>query len=61
MISLLLMNVLFTHSGFLAMIFLFIMKKKGVLLLALQLNFSVVEDTCNSLYLYIVSANGQIA
>ncbi len=36
------------------------MKKKGVLQLALQLNFLVVKDTCNSLYLYIVSANGQI-
>jgi hypothetical protein len=35
-------------------------EKKGVLQLALQLNFWVVEDTCNSLYLYVVSANGQI-
>jgi len=36
-------------------------KKKGVLQLALQLNVWVANDTCNSLYLYIVSANGQIA
>jgi hypothetical protein len=41
------------------------MRKKGVLQLALQLalqlNFWVVENTYNSLYLYIVSANEQIA
>jgi hypothetical protein len=37
------------------------MKKKGVLQLALQLNFWVVEDTCNSLYLYVVNANEQVA
>jgi hypothetical protein len=35
------------------------MKKKGVLQLALQLNFLVVEDIYNSLFLYVVSANGQ--
>jgi hypothetical protein len=37
------------------------MKKKGVLQLALQLNFWVVEDTCNWLYLYVVNANEQVA
>jgi len=35
--------------------------KKGVLQLALQLNFWIVENTCNSLYLYVVSANKQVA
>lgn len=34
-----------------------IMKKKGVLQMALQLTFWVVEDTYNSLYLYAMSAN----
>jgi hypothetical protein len=29
--------------------------------LALQFNFGVIEDICNSLYLYNVSANGQVA
>jgi hypothetical protein len=40
-----------------------IMRKKGVLQLALQFNFGVVEDTCNSLYLYVMNAfaNGQVA
>jgi hypothetical protein len=33
----------------------------GVLQLALQLNSWIVKDTCNSLYLYIVSSNRQIA
>jgi hypothetical protein len=33
----------------------------GVLQLALQLKFWVVKDICNSLYLYTVNANGQIA
>jgi len=37
------------------------MKKGGVLQLALWLNFWIVKDTCNSLYLYVVSANKQIA
>jgi len=37
------------------------MKKNGVLQLSLQFNFRAVKDTCNSLYLYIVSANGQVA
>jgi hypothetical protein len=37
------------------------MGKRNVLQLALQLNFRVVEDTCNSLYLYVMSDNGQIA
>jgi hypothetical protein len=37
------------------------MRKMGVLQLALSLNFWVAEDTCNSLYLYVVSANGQVA
>jgi hypothetical protein len=36
-------------------------KKKGVLQLALQLNFWVVKDICNSMYLYIVSVNEQLA
>ncbi len=36
-------------------------EKKEVLELALQFNFGVIEDTCNSLYLYNVSANGQVA
>jgi hypothetical protein len=31
--------------------------KKGVLQLALQLNFLITKDTCNSLYLYNVNAN----
>jgi hypothetical protein len=35
-------------------------KKKGVLQLAL-LNVWVANDTCNSLYLYVASANEQIA
>jgi hypothetical protein len=39
----------------------YIMRKRGVLQLVLQFNFWVAEDTCNSLYLYIVSANGQVA
>jgi hypothetical protein len=33
---------------------------KGVLQLALQLNFWVVKDICNSLYLYVVSGNRQV-
>jgi len=36
-------------------------EKKGVLQLALQLNFLIIEDICNSLYLYIVTANEQVA
>jgi hypothetical protein len=36
-------------------------EKRGVLQLALQFNFWVVEDICNSLYLYAMSANGQVA
>jgi hypothetical protein len=39
----------------------FIMKKRDVLQLVLQLNFIIVEDTYNSLYLYDVSANEQVA
>jgi hypothetical protein len=38
-----------------------IMRKKVILQLALQVKFSIVEDICNSLYSYIVSANGQVA
>jgi hypothetical protein len=38
-----------------------IWKKNGVLQLALQLNFWIAKDTCNSMYLYIVSVNGKIA
>ncbi len=37
------------------------MRKRGVLQLALQLKFWITKDICNSLYLYIVNANGQIA
>jgi hypothetical protein len=37
------------------------MEKMGVLQLALQLNFWIIDDTCNSLYLYIVNANKQVA
>jgi hypothetical protein len=37
------------------------MKKKGVLQLALQLQFLVIKDACNSLYLYVVSVNQQVA
>jgi hypothetical protein len=33
----------------------------GVLQLALQLNFWIAKDTCNSLYLYVMSVNGQDA
>ncbi len=36
-------------------------EKKGVLQLALQLNFWVASNTCNSLYLYVVNAIGQVA
>jgi hypothetical protein len=35
--------------------------KKGVLQLTLQLNFWIAKTTCNSLYLYIVNANKQVA
>jgi hypothetical protein len=37
------------------------MKKKGVLQLAMQLNFWIVEDTCNSMYLYTMNANEHVA
>jgi hypothetical protein len=37
------------------------MKKMGVLQLALQLNFWITKDICNSLYLYIASVNEQVA
>jgi hypothetical protein len=37
------------------------MRKRGVLQLALQLNFWVVDDICNSMYLYAMSVNGQVA
>jgi len=36
-------------------------KKSCVLQLALQPNLWVAEDTCNSLYLYVVNMNRQIA
>jgi hypothetical protein len=39
----------------------FIMRRKGALQLALQLNFLVIEDICNSLYLYAMNVNGQVA
>jgi hypothetical protein len=35
--------------------------EKGVLPLALQFNFWVVEHTCNSLYLHTMSVNRQVA
>jgi len=38
-----------------------IMWERGVLELAFQLNFWVASDTCNSLYLYVMSAIGQVA
>ncbi len=38
-----------------------IMRKRGVLQLALQLNFWITSDTCNSPYLYAMSAIGQVA
>jgi hypothetical protein len=41
-------------------IYLFIMRTRGVLQLALQFNFWVAFDTCNSPYLYVVSAIGQV-
>jgi len=37
------------------------MREKVILQLALQLNFLIVEDICNSLYSYVVSVNGQVA
>jgi len=36
-------------------------EKKGVLQLALQLNFQVALETCNSPYLYVVSDIKQVA
>ncbi len=36
-------------------------EKMGVLQLALQLKFWIVEDIYNSLYLYVVSVNEQVA
>jgi hypothetical protein len=36
------------------------MRKRGVLQLALQRNFWVVGDTCNSLYLYVLNVNKQV-
>jgi hypothetical protein len=41
--------------------FIIIMKKRGVLQLALQLNFLVVEDICNSLYLYVIIVYEKVA
>jgi hypothetical protein len=37
-----------------------IMKKNDVLQLALQFNFLIIKDTCNSLYLYATSVNKQV-
>jgi putative flippase GtrA len=37
------------------------MRKRGVLQLALQLNFSVAFNICNSPYLYVVNVIGQVA
>ncbi len=36
-------------------------EKKWVLQLTLQFNFLIIEDTCNSLYLYVMNVNGQVA
>ncbi len=36
-------------------------KKKGVLQLALQLNFLIALDTCNLPYLYAMNVIGQVA
>jgi hypothetical protein len=41
-------------------VYLHSVKKKGVLQLTLWLKFLVVKDTCNSLYLYVMNANGQV-
>jgi hypothetical protein len=38
-----------------------IMRTRGVLQLALQLNFWITKDTCNSLYLYAMSSSEQVA
>jgi hypothetical protein len=37
------------------------MKQRGVLQLALQLNFWVAEDTYNSMYLYAMNVKEQVA
>jgi hypothetical protein len=37
------------------------MRQKGALHLALQPSFWIAKDICNSLYLYIESANEQVA
>jgi hypothetical protein len=37
------------------------MRKRGALQVALQLNFWIASDTCNSPYLYVVSAIEQVA
>jgi hypothetical protein len=37
------------------------MKKMGVLQLVLQFNFWVAQNIYNSLYLYLMSANEQVA
>jgi len=42
-------------------IHMFTIRKKGVLKLALQLNFWITKDICNSLYLYAMNSNGQVA
>ncbi len=39
---------------------LYTIRKRGVLQLALQLNCWVASNTCNSLYLYVVSVNKQV-
>ncbi len=38
-----------------------ILWKRGVLQMALQLNFWITKVTCNSLYLYVASVNKQVA
>jgi len=51
----------FVHISFPTIYWINTMRKMGVLQLALQLNFWIVEDICNSLYLYVVSVNEQVA
>ncbi len=49
------------HISFPIIYWVNILRKKVVLQLVLQFNFWVVEDICNSLYLYVMSANEQFA
>jgi len=51
----------FVHISFPIIYWINTMKKMGILQLALQLNFWIVEDICNSLYLYVVNVKEQVA